>query len=142
MKGRKRGRKSAAELSTPRPQSLEAYARQQLPPELVGEEAEEFVRIVNVMPAGWFEPASVPLLVQYCRHTVQARRIAEVLERVVGQSETQMPFYAELLKQQRAETHALVSVATKLRLTPQSRRNDRGNIRIAAPAGPPPWEIA
>src|SRR5207253_415158 len=98
-KPRKRGRRSAADLMTSRPQSIEAYARQPLPPELRGEEAEEYIRIVNSQPAEWFEPASVPLLVQFCRHTVQARRLAEVLERVVGRAETQMPFYAELLKQ-------------------------------------------
>ena len=138
---RKRGRKSAAELNTPRPQSIEAYSRQPLPPELRDEEAETFITIVNSCPGGWFEVASVPLLVQYCRHTVQARRVAELLERAVGQPETQWEYYAALLKQQRAESHALATLATKLRLTPASRRNDRGNLRsIAAPAGPPPWE--
>jgi hypothetical protein len=84
----------------------------------------------------------VPVLVQYSRHIVQARRVAELLERVVGQRETEIAFYTELLKQQRAESHALATLATKLRLTPQSRRNDRGNVKpIAAPAGRPPWEF-
>jgi hypothetical protein len=68
-------------------------------------------------------------------------RIAELLERAVGRRQTQWEYYTALLKAQRAETAAIASVATKLRLTPQSLRNDRGNIRIAAaPAGPPPWE--
>jgi hypothetical protein len=137
MKG-KRGRKSAAELMTPQP--LEAYARQPLPPEIIGEEAEEYVRIVNAYPADWIEPAAVPLLVQFCRHVVQARRVAEVLERVVGQQETQMAFYSDLLKEQRAESASLASLATKLRLTPQSRRNDRGNVQPVARTGRPPWE--
>ena len=136
---RKRGRPSAAALAISA--TIEAYARQPLPPELSGEEAEAFLGIVNSHPADWFEPATVPLLVQYTRHVVQARRIAEVLEHVVGDRETQMSFYAELLKQQRAESHALASLATKLRLTPASRRNDRGNLRPnAVPAGAPPWE--
>ena len=138
---RKRGRKSAAELNTPRPQPLEIYARQGLPPELASEEAEEFLRIVNSYPADWFDAANLPLLTQFARHVVQARRVAELLERAVGQPDTQWEYYAAMLKQQRAESAALASLATKLRLTPQSRRNDRGNVRpIAAPAGPPPWE--
>ena len=125
---RKRGRQSAAALAISAA-TIEAYARQPLPPELTGEEAETYLGIVNSHPAEWFEPACVPLLVQYCRHVVQARRIAEVLERVVGQRETQMGFYAELLKQARAESHVLATLATKLRLTPASRRNDRGNLK-------------
>lgn len=138
--GRKRGRKSAAELMA---SPIEAYGRQPLPPELSGEEAEVFLAIVNSHPAEWFEPASVPLLVQYARHIVQARRVAELLEKAVGKPKTRWDYYAALLKQQRAESAALASLATKLRLTPSSRRNDRGNLRpIAAPSQPPPWEYA
>jgi hypothetical protein len=138
---RKRGRKSAAELNTPRPQPLEAYCRQPLPAELAHEEAEAYLAVINSQPADWFTPAVVPLMTQYARHIVQARRIAELLERAVGRRQTQWEYYTALLKAQRAETAAIASVATKLRLTPQSLRNDRGNIRIAAaPAGPPPWE--
>jgi hypothetical protein len=128
-------------LNTPRPQPLEAYARQALPPELRDEEAEAFLGVINSYPSAWFDAANLPLLTQFARHVVQARRVAELLERAVGQPETQWEYYSALLKQQRAESAALASLATKLRLTPQSRRNDRGNVRpVAAPAGPPPWE--
>jgi hypothetical protein len=68
--------------------------------------------------------------------TVQARRIAEVLEPVVGNPEAQMQFYAELLKQQRAKSHALATLATKLRLSPQSPAATRSRN----PSRGPPWE--
>jgi hypothetical protein len=67
---------------------------------------------------------------------VQARRIAEVLEPVVGNPEAQMQFYAELLKQQRAKSHALATLATKLRLSPQSPAATRSRN----PSRGPPWE--
>ena len=88
----------------------------------------------------WFTSATVPLLAQLARHIVQARRIAEIIERTVGKQETELGYYVELLKQQRAESQAIATLATKLRLTPQSRRTDRGNAR--PPEGQrPPWEF-
>jgi hypothetical protein len=134
---RKRGRPSAGDLTAPA-LDLGATRRQPLPPELHGDEAEAFLLIVNSEEAGWFSPASVPLLTQYCRHIVQARRLAELMEKAVGDPETTFEYYERLLKEQRGESAALVTLATKLRLSPQSLRNDRGN-RIRPP-GPVPWE--
>src|SRR4051812_29233976 len=124
---RKRGRPSVDELMTPRP--ITAYDRQHPPPELAGEEAEAFLSVVNAESADWFTSTTVPLLAQLARHIVQARRIAELLERAVGQKQTELRYYGELLKQQRAESQAIAMLMTKLRLTPQSRRTDRGNAR-------------
>src|SRR5437763_14575590 len=106
---RKRGCKSAAELNTPRPQPLEVYTRQGLPPELASEEAEEYLRIVNAYPADWFDAANLPLLTQFARPVVQARRDAELLARADGQPATQWDYYAAMLKDQRAEIAALDS---------------------------------
>src|SRR3954451_24269060 len=135
---KKRGRPSVAELMTPRP--ITTYERQRPPPELAGEEAEAFLSFVNAESPDWFTSATVPLLAQLARHIVQARRIAELIERNVGQKDTELAYYIELLKQQRAESQAIATLATKLRLTPQSRRTDRGNAR--PPEGHrPPWEM-
>src|SRR3954467_6163479 len=104
------------------------------------EEAEAFLSFANAESADWFTSATVPLLAQLARHIVQARRVAELIERNVGQKDTELGYYVELLKQQRAESQAIATLATKLRLTPQSRRTDRGNAR--PPEGHrPPWEI-
>lgn len=136
MNRRKRGRPSAGDLAT-----LTVHRRQPLPPELRGEEAEEFLRIVNAEPADWFSTAAVPLLVQYCRHVVVARRLAELIERVTGRPERELAEYVELIRQQRAESEAIARLATKLRLAPQSVRNERGNLRpMPAQIVPKPWD--
>src|SRR3954453_8660300 len=135
----KRGRPSVADLMTPRP--ITTYERQRPPPELAGEEAEAFLSFVNAESPDWFTSAPVPLLAQLARHIVQARRIAELIEKVVGQKDTNLGYYTELLKQQRAESQVIATLATKLRLTPQSRRPDRGNARPAAEGRRPPWEM-
>ena len=135
----KRGRPSINELMTPR--LITVYERQRPPPELAGEEAEAFLAFANAESADWFTPTSVPLLAQLARHIVQARRIAELIERTVGQRETELGYYVELLKQQRAESQIIAALATKLRLTPQSRRTDRGNARPLGEGRRPPWEM-
>src|SRR3954451_11513145 len=111
---KKRGRPSVDELMTPRP--ITAYERQRPPPELAGEEAEAFLSFANAESADWFTSATVPLLAQLARHIVQARRVAELIERNVGQKDTELAYYIELLKQQRAESQAIATLATKLRL--------------------------
>jgi hypothetical protein len=133
----KRGRQSGAELRTPRP--VEVFPRLALPPELSGDEAEEFLRLINAQEAGWFAAGSVALLVQLCRHTIQARRLAELIERAVGQPGTGWDYYRQLLVQQRGESAAIAALSTKLRLSAQSQRNDRGNPKGAALSAVP-WE--
>ena len=75
---RKRGRKSHADLLTPK--ALSVYPRLPMPPELSGDEAEVFLDIINTAEGDWFTRANLPLLVQYVRHIVQARRLAELIE--------------------------------------------------------------
>jgi hypothetical protein len=134
---RKRGRPSIHDLMTPKP--LQRYARQPLPAELSGEESETYLALVNSHEASWFPAGSVPLLVQLCRHVTQARRVAELIEGAVGKPETTIDYYEKLLRMQRIETGAITSLCTKLRLSPQALRNDRGNLR-ASPTVTPPWE--
>lgn len=134
---RKRGRPSAGDLSTIAP--LPAMPRLPRPPELAGEEAEEWLALVNAHPADWFGPGARPALVQLCRHIVQARRIAELIEAAVGKPDTELGYYTKLLEQQRAETQAIARLGAALRLNPQSLRNDRGNARPRP--GPAPWEL-
>jgi hypothetical protein len=118
---------------------LSVYSRQPLPPELSGDEAELFLDIINTEEGAWFSRGNLPLLVQYCRHVVQARRVGELIETCVGRSETELPYYLSLLAAQRGETAAIAALAVKMRLAQQSTRNNRGNPPRATP---PPWEVA
>jgi hypothetical protein len=131
----KRGRRSSADLVAPRP--ISAYPRQPLPPELSGDEAEVFLDIVNTEEAAWFTRANLPLLVQYCRHIVQARRIAELIEACVGRRETELPYYLSLLAAQQRETAAIATLSVKMRVAQQSTRTKNGNPRPATV----PWEF-
>ena len=130
---RKRGRPSSSDLVSPK--VLELYPRQPPPPELDGEARALFADIVKSEAADWFSPASVPLLTQYCRHAIAARRLAEMLEGC--DCEADLKRYARLLAAQRGESAVLVSLGTRLRLTPQATRNHRGNTRRT---GLHPWE--
>jgi hypothetical protein len=132
MATKQRGRRSSAQLMSPKP--LELYPRQPVPPELSGEAAEVFRAIVDTEEAAWFNKSNIQLLVQYCRHTITAKRVAELIE-AAGDSD--LDLYGRLLVMQRAESAALASLSVKLRLAPSSARKNRGQPR---PDGPKPWQ--
>jgi hypothetical protein len=52
-----------------------------------------------------------------------------------------MDYYQKLLALQRAESAAIGSLSSKLRLTPSSLRNDRGHLHHKQPGYTPPWEM-
>ena len=135
---KQRGRKSAAALATSAAFPL-TLPRLPPPVELDGEQKETWVLVTNAMPADWFGPGATPLLVQLCRHTVQARRIAELIEKAAGNPETNLSFYQDLLALQARETAAICSLSTKLRLSPSTLRSDRGSLQHQSP-GRVPWE--
>ena len=132
----KRGRPSAASLITI-PSPLETVARIRPPHDLHDEEVEVWVSVVESEPADWFSPATVPLLTQYCRHVVHARRIAELLEKATSDPTLAIEDYDRLLKMQERESRAQASLATKMRLTHQATANARGNKK---PQARKPWE--
>src|SRR5215471_19084035 len=88
---RQRGRKGAAALATAAAFGL-TMPRIPPPVELSGEECEIFHMITEGMPADWFGSASLPLLMQLCRHSIQARRVAELVEKAAGDRETTLGF--------------------------------------------------
>lgn len=126
--------------------ALDRVERQRPPHDLTDEEVEVWVSIVNEEQADWFSAGSVPLLAQLCRHVVHARRIAELLERAMGDidPETKLPTlsvqdYDRLLRMQDRESRVAMLLATKLRITPQSLINKRGNHKTNA-AARKPWQ--
>ena len=125
------GRPSAASLSVvpvyerPRPE----------PPEQLPEEGEEVWRgIVAGFRADWFQ-GSEHILKCYCQTVVIERQVAGMLDKCSIRSAR----YGELIRLYALVVGSMVSVATKLRLTPQSSRDSR-NIKHVSLA-PKPWEL-
>lgn len=134
----KRGRASAASLTISAVGPIEVVERQRPPHDLTDEEVEVWAAVVGAEPADWFSPSTVPLLAQYCRHVIHARRIAELIERATSDPELAVKDYDRLLKMQDRESRAIASLATKMRVSQQATTNHRGNKRPSAPKKP--WE--
>ena len=111
------------------------------PSELEDEEAHVWQGVVDRMPATWFSKETFPLLVQYCRHTVTARRVAQMIRQCLADDDFDVELYDTLLKMQGRETRDLSSVATKMRLTQQSVTTDRTAGTAKKKAGLKPWTI-
>lgn len=92
------------------------------PTELTVEQATIWKETVDRMPADWFPTETHPLLIQYCRHVSEARFIASKIAIVrADASKVSVERYELLLRLQDRESRAIATIATKLRLTPQSR---------------------
>ena len=142
---KKRGRKSAASLEIATPAVIETISRPACPHDLGDEEAEVWFTVVNRLPADWFPAETHPLLTQYCRATIQARRVAELMERALSDidPETKEPTltvaaYDRLLKMQARQSATLASLATKMRISQQATTNHRGNKKQVS--AKKPWE--
>lgn len=133
----KRGRISAAALEI-QARPIEVVERLRAPHDLNDEETEVWAAVVDSEPADWFSAATVPILAQYCRHVVQARRIAEMIEQATADPELPLSAYDRLLKIQERESRAIASLATKMRITQQATTNHRGNKQKTAARKP--WE--
>lgn len=134
----KRGRKSVASLATISAGPLETIERQRPPHDLTDEEVEVWAAVVATEPADWFSRSNTPLLAQYCRHVIHARRVAELIERATGDPQLLIEDYDRLLKMQERESRAIATLATKMRVSQQATTNHRGNKRPAAARKP--WE--
>jgi len=124
-----RGRKSAASLTVVATAGVETVRRPEPPSELTDEQAHEWRRIVNRLPADWFPAETHGLLIQYVRHLVASRRVAQLVAALEGSDEFDTDEYDKLLKMQEREGRALSSLATRMRLTQQStfdKERDKG----------------
>jgi len=74
--------------------------------------------IVKARPVDWFPCDTHGLLVEYCRHAESAERIAE---KVDSWDEDDVKDLDKLLHMAERESRILASLATKLRITNQSR---------------------
>ena len=94
--------------------------RAQPPAELTTEEATEWTALTNRMPADYFGREHYPTMIQLCRHTVAARRVAQLIEQHVNSAELAVPAYLQLLKAQELESRAITALLRTMRLTHQS----------------------
>lgn len=100
------------------PTAVEVIRRVQPPDELTDEQRVEFRRVVNGMPAEWFSVGNVAMLVQYCRHVVTARRVAEQIEAAI--SEGHADELERLMRVQDAQSNILNRLMMSLRMTPRA----------------------
>jgi hypothetical protein len=131
-----RGRPSAASILSEATR-IESMERPRPPHDLSDEEVEIWVKVAASQTPDWFTDANLPLLAQYCRHSVQARRMAELIEKATGNNKLSIQDYGRLLTMQHRETRIMIMLATKLRVTQQSLINHRANKKSVSKK---PWE--
>lgn len=133
-------RKSLAALSVVSPVGLEEVRRPMPPQELGDEQKREWLAVVNRLPADWFPRETHPLLAQYCRHVVAARRIAQLVDGIESSKDGfNIEEYDRLLKMQEREGRALSSLATRMRMTQQSTYDE--SKRKPTQEKSKPWTI-
>jgi hypothetical protein len=98
--------------------SVEVVRRVRPPDELTHEQRVEFLRVVGEMPAEWFTTGNTAMLVQYCRHVVTARRIAELIEAAISEGKAEE--LDKLVRAQDAQSKMLNTLMTSLRMTPRA----------------------
>jgi hypothetical protein len=113
-----RGRPSIASLIVP-DSPTEIIQRPDAPYDLTDEQAEEWRAIVGTMDLGHFMRGNYPLLAQLCRHIVNARRIAQLIEQCVKEEEFDRKEYGILLQLEATESAAIMRLSCSMRLTQQ-----------------------
>lgn len=116
-----RGRIPAAELSVASDNTEKLAQRPQAPGHLTPEQQLVWRKTVDAMPADWFRQETLEVLAQYCCHVVEARELNKQIEQMKGSAEDyNVREYALLLRCRKSESEAILSTATKLRITLQS----------------------
>ncbi len=124
-----RGKKTGSEIVAQRA-AVALMERPKPPLDLTPAQSDEWVEIVNVMPADWFSPENYPLLAQYCEHIVNARHLAQLIDQACSGTEMDAKLYLDLLASQIKQSAQIKSLATAMRLTQQARY-DTKNAAVA-----------
>jgi hypothetical protein len=133
-------RKSAAALAIlPR---TAADGRLQPPTELSARERVLWAEIVESKPADWFADDSAPILKEYVRSAVTCDRLADVVERAFdGEDGIDPDALKSALDMRDKEARRAANLATKLRLTQQSRYTPQAAATSDRKAGGKrPWQ--
>lgn len=131
-----RGRRSAESLSVVRVAPQERVAP---PDRLTDEQSAIWREIVSSKPADWFGADNLALLEQYCVVQSESRRVAAKLREVGPEC---LDDYDRLISLQVKIGGQLASLATKMRLTQQSRYGARAAATASdRTATKKPWEF-
>lgn len=118
------------------------------PPEgLTEAQATNWRAIVRTKPSDWFGPDTYPLLVEYVRAMDAADVIADALNGFQAEwmsDPAGLKRFEQLARLQDAKSATLARLATKMRLSQQSRYTEKlaGTAAKNAGAGRKPWESA
>jgi hypothetical protein len=124
---KQRGRSSLAALTAPAAVGAVALVRRpDAPVELTPEQTEEWERMVDALPADWFTAETHPLLAQWCRHVVMARRVSQMIETATQGPELNVCEIRDLLAMQTKETAALKALGASMRVSQQASYSARG----------------
>jgi hypothetical protein len=118
------------------PHDVRPAKRPKPPADLTKEQATEWQLVVDRMPADWFPREMHGVLVQYCRHIIEARRIGQLIAQMVGKKRFDLDQYEQLLRMQDKEGRSVSMLATRMRLTQQSRYDKKrktGNVIAQRP---------
>lgn len=139
-----RGRKSAAAEAVV---ITGAFGLRPEPPEdLTDRQAGIWRETVSSEPADFFNTAALrALLMDYCRHRESAENVSKIINSFQPEwlkSQDGSKRYQALLRMRDMETRAAAQIATKLRLTNQSRYTPQAAATAARNVGrgPRPWE--
>lgn len=107
------------------------------PASLTDSEAAIFRETAAAMPSGWFRADSMPLLVEYSRAVDACNKLAAMRD----QQGMTMRDLAVLLAAHEKQARLVVTLATKMRLTQQSRilPDQAGRDVANKPVAAPPW---
>jgi hypothetical protein len=143
----KRGRKSAEEIAIAANVIAGGFGKRPEPPvELTEKQIEIWKLVVSSEPQDYFNSEALRgLLADYCRHRESANMVSLVIESFKGEwlkSNEGAKRYKALLQMRDIETRAAAGLATKLRLTNQSRYTPEKAATAArnAAVGPMPWD--
>ena len=117
------------------------------PKSLTPEQAEEWVEIVDSMPANWFPRETHVLLVNLCRLTTRQTKIAAHLNEMESGGESRTPEYRDLLREEKELLKMIGSLCAKMRLTQLStfsgyHKRQKMGTRDTSLKGKParPWD--
>lgn len=134
-------RQSTASLSLVRVSTLQPP---EPPEELSQAESSLWVKVAASKPADWFQPDNLPLLTEYVRAIVMSDRLSILVETALaGDGGEDSLSLKDLMRLRNMEVQRATSIATKLRLTQQSKYQPRGAFTKDAKAGlARPWQKA
>ena len=138
---KQRGRNSVAGLTVVKESPVSALDRPVPPLGLTFDESQEWCRVVNSLPAEWFADFSTTALAQYCKHFINSKRIASLIEDICSDDSDGLNIreYDKLLAMQERESRILLSLMTKMRLTQQSTWSDKKSTDSNVKRGRP-WD--